>query len=172
MSTGLLFDCDALVAQYLFKLYNWKPFKYDHAIGLLVNNSLQGAIIFHCFNGSNVELSYYGKATLTVGVARALAQFSIAAFNPSRVTIITSKRNKRYIRSFQKLGFKLEGTQHCFYGHRDCNRNTGVRLVMFRERINAIARANNNADATTPRVPPSRHVNGRAEHPIAGQPAE
>ena len=172
MSTGLLFDCDALVAQFLFKKYDWRPFKYDHAIGLLVNGSLQGAVLFHCFNNFNVEMSYYGKATMTVGVVRTLARFAIAVFNPSRITIITSKRNKRYIRGYQKLGFQLEGVQRCFYGHRDCNRNTGVRLVMYRERINTIAKVDKNADATTPRVLPRRHVHGRAEHPIAGQPAE
>ncbi len=172
MSTGLLIDCDDLVAKYLFNLFGWKPFKYDNAIGLLVNGSLQGAIIFHCFNGSNVELSYYGEGTITVGVARTLARFAIAHFDPSRVTIITSKRNKRYIKGFKKLGFQLEGIQHRFYGQRDCNRNTGVRLVMFRERINAIARVNESAHVTSARVQPRRHVNGRAEHPAAGQPAE
>lgn len=172
MSTGLLMDCDDLVAKYLFHLYGWKPFKYDNAIGLLVNGTLQGAIIFHCYNGSNIELSYYGKGTVTVGVARTLARFAIASYDPSRVTIITSKRNKRYIKGFKKLGFQLEGTQHCFYGHKDCNRNTGVRLVMYRERINAIARVKRDAKYAPSRVLPHAHVNGRAEHPTAGQPAE
>lgn len=172
MSTGLLFDCDGLVAQYFFKSFCWQPFKYDTAIGLLVNGKLQGAVLFHCFNNFNVELSYYGKATLTVGVARTLARFAIATFDPSRITIVTSKRNKRYIRGYQKLGFQLEGAQRCFYGHKDCNRNTGVRLVMYRERINAIARPDKDANVAPSRVLPSRHVNGRAEHPIAGQPAE
>jgi RimJ/RimL family protein N-acetyltransferase len=172
MSTGLLMDCDDLVAKYLFNLFGWKPFKYDNAIGLLVNGQLQGAIIFHCYNGSNVELSYYGKGTATVGIARTLARFAIVHYDPSRVTIITSKRNKRYIQGFKKLGFQLEGTQRCFYGQKDCNRNTGVRLVMFRERINAIAKVHKSANVSSPRVLPLRHVNGRAEHPNAGQPAE
>jgi RimJ/RimL family protein N-acetyltransferase len=138
--TGLLFDCDEAVAQFLFRSYNQPHFKYDRAIGLLIDGKLQGAVIFHYFNGSNVELSYYGKSTLTAGVVRTLARFAITTFNPSRATIVTSRRNKRYIKSFQRLGFRLEGTQHCYYGARDCNRNTGVRFVMFRDRINVIAK--------------------------------
>lgn len=140
MPTGLLFDCDEQAAQHIFQLYNWAPFKYDRALGLVTNGTLQGAVIFHCFNGSNIELSYYGKATMTAGVVRTIAQFIARTFNPSRLTVVTSKRNKRHIRTFQRLGFKLEGTQRCYYGHKDCNRNTGVRFVMFRERIDQIAR--------------------------------
>lgn len=140
MSTGLLFDCDETVAQHLFTSYGWKPFKYDRAVGLISNGKLQGAVLFHCYNGSNVELSYYGNATMTSGVVRTIARFIIHTFNPSRLTVLTSKRNKRFIRSFQRLGFKLEGTQQRYYGARDCNRNTAVRFVMFRERIDVIAR--------------------------------
>lgn len=140
MSTGLLFDCDVQVAQYLFTSYGWPPFKYEHAIGLLVDGQLQGSIILHGYNGSNLELSYYGKGTMTAGVVRTIARYIIFTFNPSRLTVMTSKRNKRYIRSFQRLGFRLEGTQHRYYGQRECNRNTAVRFVMFRERIEAIAR--------------------------------
>ena len=140
MSTGLLFDCDAVVADYLFKSYGSKPFKYDRAVGLLISGNLQGAVLFHYFNGFNVEMSYYGKSTMTAGVVRTIARYIICTFSPSRLTVMTSKRNKRYIRAFQRLGFKLEGTQRCYYGERDCNRNIAVRFVMFRDRIDEIAR--------------------------------
>lgn len=139
MSTGLLFDCDDQVVAYIQKNWNWNAFKYDRALGLIVNGVLKGAVLFHCYNGSNVELSYYGNGTMTAGIVRCLARFILTAFNPSRLTVLTSKRNKRYIRSFQKLGFRLEGIQRCYYGHRDCNRNAAVRFVMFRSRISDIA---------------------------------
>lgn len=139
MSIGLLLDGDEAVANFLFST-GLKPFKYDRALGLLDNGILQGAAIFTGFNGSNVELSYYGKATMTAGVIRCIARFIICTFDPSRLTVLTSKRNKRYIRAFQRLGFRLEGTQRCYYGHKDCNRNTGVRFVMFRARLDTIAR--------------------------------
>ncbi len=140
MSTGLLFDCDEAVAKFIFEKYGWAPFKYDAAIGLLVNGQLHGATFFQGYNGFNLELSYYGSKTMTAGVVRSLARFGLVTFNPSRVTLVTSKRNKRYIRSLQRMGFKLEGTQRCYYGHRDCNRNTAVRFVMFRPGVEALAK--------------------------------
>jgi|SRR5882672_8175025 len=167
MSTGLLFDCDETVAQYLFVSYGWKPFKYDRAVGLISGDKLQGAVLFHCYNGSNVELSYYGQATMTAGVVRTIARFIIYTFAPSRLTVLTSKRNKHLIRSFQRLGFKLEGTQQRYYGARDCNRNTAARLVMFRERINVIARLQEPIHAQ-PR--PSSHRLHQPEHAASGQP--
>lgn len=140
MSTGLLFDCDEMVAKKAFEQYGALPFKFDRAIGLVTPGPvLQGAVFFTNYNGSNVELSYYGKNTATAGVIRCLARFIIHAFNPSRLTVVTSKRNRHYIRAFQKLGFKVEGIQRCYYGARDCQRHTGVRFVMFRDMIDKIA---------------------------------
>lgn len=142
MSTGLLFDFDDQVVRYLFQAHGWRAFRYDKALGILVDGQLRGAILFHCFNGFNVELSYYGQGTMTAGVIRCIARYILGTFDPARLTVMTSKRNKRYIRAFQKLGFRLEGIQRCHYGLRDCNRNTGVRFVMFRDRIEQIARFN------------------------------
>lgn len=141
MSTGLLFDYDEQVAQYLTEFYKWeRTLKYERAIGLLKNGNLCGAIILHGYNGANIELSYYGEATITAGVVRTIARFLICTFHPSRLTVVTSKRNKRFIRSFQRLGFRIEGVQRRYYGEHDNNRNAGVRFVMFRERIEEIAK--------------------------------
>lgn len=150
MSTGLLYDFDEQAADFLFKTYGWTPFKYDRAVGLIVDSQLQGAVIFNCYNGHNVELSYCGKGTMTVGVIRSIARFILLTFHPSRLTVLTSKKNRRYLRSFQRLGFRLEGTQRCYYGRRDCNRNTAVRFVMFRDRIEQIAKmGSSNVDVSS-----------------------
>lgn len=140
MSTGLLFDYEDKVTDFVFKLYKCLPFKYNKAVGLITNGELRGAVILHSYNGSNVELSYYGHATMTAGVVRTIARYIICTFHPSRLTVVTSKRNKRFIRSFQRLGFKVEGVQRRYYGEHDNNRNAGVRFVMFRERIEEIAK--------------------------------
>lgn len=139
MSVGLLMDCDEQVANHLYTLYNQPKYKYDRALGLVKDGTLVGTVLFTNWNGSNIEVSYYGKNTMTAGIIRALAQFGIKHFNPSRATVITSKRNKRFMKALQRLGFRLEGTQRCYYGHEDTNRNTGVRFVMFRDRINELA---------------------------------
>lgn len=141
MTTGLLFDCDEHVARWLFNYLQCRHYTYDRAIGLLdKDGNLLGAVLFQNWNGPNIELSYYGKSTLTLGVTRCLARYILSEFDPARLTLITSKRNRQLMRALQRLGFRLEGTQRCYYGKRDCNRNTGVRFVAFRDTIERVAK--------------------------------
>ena len=141
MPTGLLFDCDAHVAKFLFEANNAPQFKYDRALGLIdAQGQLVGGVLFQNWNGYNVEMSYYGPNTMTLGVIRTLWRFAIYTFDPVRLTVSTSKRNRQFMRGLQKLGFRVEGAMRCFYGKRDCNRNTAIRFVMFRERMEQIAK--------------------------------
>lgn len=150
MSTGLLFDCDETVARAAFSIYGIKPFKFDRALGLIGKDAkLCGAIVFTGYNGYNVEVSYYGKNTVTVGISRLLSRFIIQTFNPSRVTVVTSKRNRFLIRGLQKFGFKVEGMQRCYYGVKDIQRNTGVRFVLFREGLERIAKVDKPTEVAT-----------------------
>jgi len=138
---GLLFNADDAVAAWLFESYGQKPMKYDRALGLVdTEGKVVGAVLYHHYNGANVELSYYGKGTMTLGIVRCLARFTLLEFDASRLTVVTSKRNRRFIKGFQKIGFRLEGVQRCYYGKRDCVRNTGVRFAMFRDRLEALAK--------------------------------
>lgn len=140
MSIGLLFDCDDQVANWTFQRYGMPPMKFDKALGLISpSGDLIGSVVFQSWNGFNLELSYYGQGTVRAGIVRCLAQFVLIAFDPARVTVTTKKTNKRLMRSLQRMGFKLEGASRRFYGQRDCNRNTGVHFVMFRERIEQLA---------------------------------
>jgi RimJ/RimL family protein N-acetyltransferase len=141
MSKGLLFAADEHVAKWICDYYGWARFmQYEACIGVIKDaTELVGAIFLHGYNGNDLHLSYYGQGTLTPGIARTLAQFIISEFDPARLTVIVSKRNKRLIRSCDRFGFKLEGTQRCYYGKQDCNRNTGVRMVMFRNDLDRVA---------------------------------
>lgn len=146
MSNGLLFDCDAVVAEKLFTTHKQPHFKYDNCLGILDKESkLVGAILLHNWNGANVELSYYGEKTLTPGIIKCLARFIICTFEPARLTVVVSKRRRPLLLSLQRFGFKLEGAQRCYYGKRDCTRNTGIRLVMFRERLDKLAQLGSEA---------------------------
>jgi RimJ/RimL family protein N-acetyltransferase len=140
MSTGLLFDCDEAVATQFLEPRGQLFFKYDRAIGLVDHGKLVGAVLLHGWNGSNIELSYSGQGTMTVGVVRFLASYLITEFDVARLTVVTSKRNRHLIRFLQNLGFKLEGVQRCYYGKKDNNRNAGVRFVAFRDAIERVAR--------------------------------
>lgn len=140
MPTGLLFDCDQEVAQWQANRTGLTPCKYDKAIGLLDSSGvLIGAIVLYNWNSSNIELGYHGEKTLSLGIVRCLSRYAISVFNPARVTVIISKKNRTLMRSLQKLGFKLEGTSRCYFGHLDCNRNTGVRFVLFRTALDKLA---------------------------------
>lgn len=138
---GLLIGEDASIAEWAFRTYNFTPTQFNRALGIVDPlNGLVGAILLQCYNGTDIQLSYYGKNTLTPGIVRAIAAIVVKEFKVSRLTVITSKRNRRFLRAILRLGFKLEGVQHRFYGDRDSIRNTGVRVVMFRERISEIAK--------------------------------
>lgn len=139
MPTGLLFDADADVVNFIYKSQEQYKQGYNRAIGIVRNGQLVGGIMFNNWNGANIEASYYGYRTLTPGIVKCLAKFIVVVFNVSRVTVVTSKRNRRLIKSLQNVGFCLEGGQKCFYGHEDTKRNTAIRLVMFRDRLDQIA---------------------------------
>lgn len=139
MRVGLLLHHDMVVAEYLFQHHVSPRMQYDAAIGILVDGILSGGILLQSWNGFNVELSYYGRGSLTPGVIRCLARILISGLNPSRVTVTVRRKNRAVIRGLRKLGFAVEGTQRRFYGDQDINRNTGVRFVMFRERVGQLA---------------------------------
>lgn len=140
MAHSLVIGDDHNIATWVFSAYRLYPFPYNRVFGLLdTEKKLVGAILFHNFNGVNLELSYYGAKTLTVGIVRSLARLAMAEFKPARCTFVVSKRNKRLIRSLDRFGCKLEGVQRRYYGHLDTNRNTGVRFVLFQEQIERLA---------------------------------
>lgn len=141
MSRGLLFECDEHVANWTFATFKMPKMSFDRAIGIVdAKGSIIGSVLFQCWNGFNVEMSYYGVVpTLSPGIIRCLARYVLFTFNVSRVTVSTCRKNRNLMRSLQRIGFRLEGAQRRFYGHRDCNRNTAIRFVMFRERIEQIA---------------------------------
>jgi RimJ/RimL family protein N-acetyltransferase len=140
MAIGLLIGSDQEVSTWCFATFRLFPMRVDRALGIMNDDRLVGAILLQNYNGSNIELSYYGPRTLTLGLARSIAKIVIAEFDAARATVITSKKNKRLTRALSKFGFKLEGIQRCYYGPSDCNRNTGVRFVLFRDGIEKIAK--------------------------------
>lgn len=139
MRVGLLLHNDAQVAAYLFQHHVKPAMKYDAAIGILTDGVLSGGILLQSWNGFNVELSYYGHGTLTPGIIRCLARVLLTIFNLSRVTVTVSRKRRGVMRGLRKLGFVVEGTQRCFFGVHDISRNTGVRFVMFKKRVEQLA---------------------------------
>ena len=138
---GILIGDDERIASWAFTHFQRIPVTYNRVLGIVDNDDgvLVGAILFTNYNGYNVELRYYGPWTLTLGIVRVISKIVVHEFNASRMTVLTSKKNKRLMRSLQRFGFKLEGVQRCQYGIRDCSRNTAVRFVAFRDQIERVA---------------------------------
>lgn len=125
------------IAAWTWREYDLIPMKMDAVIGLIdhQNSNLVGSALFSNYNGCNIELSYYGPETPTVGIARGLALIALRHFNVIRVTIRTATYNHHIIRPMKKLGFEEEGIEKNFYGYdRDA-----VRLVLHRKGIERIA---------------------------------
>ena len=140
MSYGLLLGEDAAVASWAFAKHGYVPTKFDLAVGVVNEfGHIQGAALFQGHNGPNVELSYYGRRTLSPGIARALARVA-QSMGVARVTVMTSKKNRRLIRSLERMGFVRETVCRRYYGAEDTERNAAARLVLFRERLDQIAR--------------------------------
>lgn len=140
MPHGLLIGDDLQVASWAFSNFKLFPTPFNVALGIMgKDGTVVGAALLQNFNGVNVELSYYGPNTLTPGIARSIARVVIGKLDAQRITVVTSKRNRRLMQSLLKFGFKLEGVQKRYYGAEDNKRNTGVRFVMFREDIARIA---------------------------------
>jgi len=136
VSLGLLIGEDELVSLWAFEKFKIFKMPVNMAIGVITpEGKIVGAALFQNFNGYNVELSYYGPKTLKLGIVRALFQTALFTFKATRLTVVTSQRNRAFMRGLQKIGFRLEGHQRCYYGVDDNKRNTGVRFVMFRKQL-------------------------------------
>ena len=74
------------------------------------------AATLHDYNGSNVELCYWGPSTLSRYIAGGIALFCFKGLKVNRVTCRTPRSNKIVVRHLTKLGFKYEGLLRFYYG--------------------------------------------------------
>lgn len=118
MKTFLL-GRDIEVAAWAFQTFGFHPTQYCMAVGIMENGLLVAACMFHAHNGPDVELSYYGPNTLTLGLIKGLAKIATECLGVSRITARTSRSNKTMTRGIRKVGFQYEGIRKCGYGEQD-----------------------------------------------------
>lgn len=137
---GLLVGHDAAVAAWAFDTYNFKPMPVEGTIGIVSGTrELIGAALFQHHNGNDIELSYYGRNTLTPGIVRAIARAALG-FGVQRLTVTTAKSNRRFVKAILRLGFIHEAALKQFYGKRDdLAEHTGMRMVCFKKRLEQLA---------------------------------
>lgn len=114
---NLLFGHDKTVADWVSKKQG-KPLRnWHHAVGILDKDGLLiGCASFHDFNGSNIEICYFGPGSPTASIARGLMRFAFEGLKVSRVTARTPRANKRIIQALPAFGFKMEGVMKHYYG--------------------------------------------------------
>jgi len=110
---------DEEIAEWTFDTFRMRPVQYDMAIGIVDHGNLVGSVLWHAYSGSDIEISYYGPKTMTLGIARAMARMAMDYWNVSRVSAKTSRKNKIMTRGIKKIGFEYEGIKHLAYGDED-----------------------------------------------------
>lgn len=120
MTTQVILGHDVAIATWAFSTFNFEPAQFCMAIGFAAEDKgLISACLFHAYNGHDVEVSYYGKDTLTLPIVRSIARTAVDRLGVSRVTVRTARSNKMLTRGIKKLGFEYEGIRKYGYGDQD-----------------------------------------------------
>jgi RimJ/RimL family protein N-acetyltransferase len=113
----LLFNNDQTVADWMSKKWGKPVQGWYFAVGILNNEGLlKGGMSFHNFNGSNIEMCYYGPNTFSRDISSGLANFLFEYLKVNRLTVSVPRKNKILLRHLPKFGFKVEGVLKHFYG--------------------------------------------------------
>lgn len=135
---NLVMGHDERVAAWMFKVSGCKPMQFNLAIGLEdIPNELVAGIMFTNWNGSDVEVHFWGPNCLKRRTVRAIFFAAAKVFNVNRVTIRTRKEHMS--RGVLKLGAVYEGIVRRLYGPTDEDRHAGKQYAFFREDINRLA---------------------------------
>lgn len=140
---GVLEGQDVAVFRWAQQNFGIYPIPPNRAIGIMDDGELVGGAIFQHFNGVNVELSYYGTDTITIGVARYIAWVAFYQLKAARITLNVPRPNKKLIRGLIKLGAVREGNCRRFYGPTDASAHTAVRMAFFAECAERFLRRSN-----------------------------
>ena len=108
----MLYGYDDQVAQWTANKFNIYPGRYEMAVGIIEDNKIIGSVIWNAYRGHDIEISYYGPNTMTLGIARECAKIAVDHFGVCRVTARTVKFNKAMTRGVKKIGFEYEGIIH------------------------------------------------------------
>lgn len=114
---NLLFGHDKAVADWASQQFGSPLRNWYFAIGLIDNEGLlRGAASFHDFNGSNIEICFYGPGAMTPSAVRGLMKFAFVELKANRITARTPRQNKAVIRALPKFGFRCEGVAKRYFG--------------------------------------------------------
>ncbi len=136
--TEIVAGQDERVGAWMFEQSGCRPMQFNMAIGLADGQgALVGGVMFTGFNGSDVEVHFYGPGTLKRRIVRLIFGLAIKAFDVNRVTVRTRKEHMS--RGVLKLGAIFEGTVRRLYGPTDEPKHAGLQYAFFRETIEKLS---------------------------------
>jgi hypothetical protein len=136
--TKLIVGHDHMVAQWAFAVTNSRPMMYNMAVGLIDDKELLcGAFMFTGYNGSDMEVHYYGPGTLKRRILKEIFIFALKVFKVNRLTVRTRKESMS--RGVKKLGAVYEGSMRRVYGPSDDDTDKAEQWVFYKERMAQIA---------------------------------
>lgn len=134
----LIVGNDHMVAQWAFAVTNSRPMLYNMAVGLADDEDhLCGAFMFTGYNGSDMEVHYYGPGTLKRRILKEIFIFALKVFNVNRLTVRTRKESMS--RGVKKLGAVYEGSMRRVYGPSDGDNDKAEQWAFYKERMEQIA---------------------------------
>ena len=135
--TSLITGRDHEVVQWAFAVTNSRPMLYNMAVGIVNENGfLCGAFMFTGYNGSDMEVHYYGPGTLKRRILKDIFIFALKMFKVNRLTVRTRKESMS--RGVKKLGAVYEGSMRRVYGPSDGDEHKAEQWVFYRERMEEI----------------------------------
>jgi hypothetical protein len=130
-------DDTGTVARWGFQRSGAVPMQYNAALGVLEGEELKGGILFTGYNGSEVEVHYFGPGTLKRHVLKTIMTVALQYFRVNRLVVRTRKESMS--RGVKKLGAVFEGMQRRVYGPSDGREHAAEVWVFFKERMAQIA---------------------------------
>lgn len=137
--TRAVFDDSWRVAEWMATGAGARPIQFHSAIGIEAAGELIGGFMFTAYNGSDVELHYYGPGTLQRRTVRLIFSYALRVLQVNRVTVRT--RKPHMARGCEKLGAVYECTVRRLYGPTDADEDAGRQYAFFRETIEKLAAA-------------------------------
>ena len=125
---------DDLIKEWVYHSFGVYCTQVNLSAAIIEDEKIVGAVFFHAHNGPDVELSYYGPNTLTLGILKKICKIAVDHMGVSRITVRTSKSNKIMNKGIHKLGWVYEGIRHHAYGDQDA-----VMYGLFGEKLARLA---------------------------------
>jgi hypothetical protein len=129
--TTLREDTDGAMARWAFERAGSVPMLFNASVGVMDGMVLKGVFAFTGYNGSEVEVHYYGPGALKRHVLFAMFRLALLHFRVNRLVVRTRKASMA--RGVQKLGAVFEGKFKRVYGPSDGDQHAAEQFVWFKE---------------------------------------